>query len=70
MSGSPKDEEKFDDQEARRRFEAALRGARIAEPHPMKDIPPKWPRADRGHKRKRRDELIIDDDLKVLAEFA
>ena len=27
--------------EAQRRFEAALRGARAAEPQPMKDIPPK-----------------------------
>jgi hypothetical protein len=28
----------FDDEEAERRFSAALRGARIAAPMPMKDI--------------------------------
>jgi hypothetical protein len=27
--------------EISKRFEAALRGARMAAPHPMKDIPPK-----------------------------
>lgn len=31
----------FDAQETQLRFEAALRGARAAEPLPMKDIPPK-----------------------------
>jgi hypothetical protein len=41
MSRLPRDEEKFDDDEARRRFEAALRGARQAEPRPMKNIPRK-----------------------------
>jgi hypothetical protein len=29
------------DEESKARFEAALRGARAAAPHPMKDIPPK-----------------------------
>jgi hypothetical protein len=31
----------YGEQEAKRRFEAALRGARAAAAHPMKDIPPK-----------------------------
>jgi hypothetical protein len=36
----PKDE-RYDDEEAKRRFEAALHGAREAQALPMKDIPPK-----------------------------
>lgn len=51
MSGLPRDENKFDDEEARRRFDAALRGARDAEPQPMKDLPRKRPRKS-PHKRK------------------
>jgi hypothetical protein len=31
-------DDKYSDEEAQRRFEAALRGARIATPQPMKDI--------------------------------
>lgn len=31
----------FGKNEAKRRFEAALRGARVAEPQPMKSMPPK-----------------------------
>jgi len=38
---SPNKNDLFDDDESRRRFEAALRGARAAEPHPMKEIPRK-----------------------------
>jgi hypothetical protein len=34
-------DEQYSDEEAKRRFDAALRGARAAEPKPMKDIPPK-----------------------------
>jgi hypothetical protein len=34
-------DEKFNSVEAQQRFEAALRGARVAEALPMKDIPPK-----------------------------
>jgi len=30
--------DKYSDEETQRRFEAALRGARIATPQPMKDI--------------------------------
>jgi len=33
--------DQYTDEESKRRFEAALRGARAAEPHPMKDIPRK-----------------------------
>jgi len=40
----------YSEQEAQRRFEAALRGARLALPQPMKDIPSKRPKV----KRKRR----------------
>jgi hypothetical protein len=36
-----KAEDEFTEEEAKRRFEAALRGARAAAAHPMKDIPPK-----------------------------
>jgi hypothetical protein len=43
------DENQFSEEEAKRRFEAALRGARAAETLPMKDIPPK-----RGVKRAKR----------------
>lgn len=35
------DNDQFEKEEAQRRFEAALRGARAAEPHPMKEIPRK-----------------------------
>jgi hypothetical protein len=35
----------FSDEEAQRRFEAALRGAREVGHEPMKDIPPKRPKA-------------------------
>ena len=35
----------FDEEETKRRFEAALRGARLAAPHPMKDIIGKSERA-------------------------
>jgi hypothetical protein len=34
-------DEQFSDEEAQRRFEAALRGAREVGHEPMKDIPPK-----------------------------
>ena len=45
MSG--KANEIFNSEETKERFEAALRGARIAEPHPMKDIPPKRAKKER-----------------------
>jgi hypothetical protein len=53
MTGQTKDEDRFDDEETRRRFEAALRGARAAETLQMKDIAPK--RA-RGRQRQRLEE--------------
>jgi hypothetical protein len=37
--------EQYDDEETKRRFEAALRGARLAAPHPMKDVVGKGKRA-------------------------
>ena len=43
-------DEQFDEAEAQRRFEAALRGARIAEAKPMRDMP----RKDKAPKRKPR----------------
>ena len=39
--------ETYPEPEAQRRFEAALRGARLAAPQPMKEIPPKRARATR-----------------------
>jgi hypothetical protein len=36
--------DQFDEEETKRRFEAALRGARAVGPHPMKEIPPKRPK--------------------------
>jgi len=44
------EDDRFDEQEAKRRFEAALRGARAVGPLPMKELPPK--RARRGNKKK------------------
>jgi hypothetical protein len=43
--------EQFSEEETKRRFEAALRGARLAETKPMKDIPPKRPKSNpnNGH---------------------
>jgi hypothetical protein len=35
------DAETYGDEEAKRRFEATVRGARVAVPTPMKEIPPK-----------------------------
>jgi hypothetical protein len=46
-------DDKFSDVETKRRLEAALRGARIAGPKPMKDIPAKrskGPRKTRSRK--------------------
>jgi hypothetical protein len=40
MTPTEKDDQ-FDEAEGRRRFEAALRGARAAAAQPLKDIPPK-----------------------------
>jgi hypothetical protein len=40
MANSPKDDG-YSDEETKRRFEAALRGARAVGHEPMKDIPPK-----------------------------
>jgi hypothetical protein len=37
-------DDRFDEEQTKRRFEAALRGARLAEPKPMKEIPPKRPK--------------------------
>lgn len=47
MQGPPKDNQ-YNKDEAQRRFEAALRGAFITPPKPMKDIP----RKRRAQKRK------------------
>jgi hypothetical protein len=38
---APKDENHFSAKEAAKRFEAALRGARVAGHKPMSEIPPK-----------------------------
>ena len=46
ISSANEEEQKYSPEETERRFEAALRGARLATPQPMKDIPPK--RAGRG----------------------
>ena len=43
--GKPDDQ--YGEEETKRRFEAALRGARLAAPQPMKDIPPKRPKKER-----------------------
>jgi hypothetical protein len=48
------DEDKYSEQEAKRRFEAALRGARLAEPRPMKEIPPKRAKAVSSQKKRGR----------------
>jgi hypothetical protein len=44
--------EKFTPEEARRRFEAALRGARIAGHKPMKSMTPKRTKAQLAKKKK------------------
>lgn len=43
-------ETEFSDEEAQRRFEAALRGAREVGHEPMKNITPKRPKAKTGAK--------------------
>ena len=47
-------DEKYSPEESERRFEAALRGARLAEPQPMKAIPPKRPGKAKNADRKKR----------------
>ena len=42
-----KTEDRYGEQEAQRRFEAALRGARLAGHKPMKSITPKRPKKQR-----------------------
>jgi hypothetical protein len=51
VTKSHKDDQ-YSQSEAKARFEAALRGARIAGPKPMKDISPK--RAKPQHKRRKK----------------
>jgi hypothetical protein len=45
--------DQYSDEEAQRRFEAALRGAREVGHEPMKDIPPKRHKAKDGAKANR-----------------
>jgi len=45
-----KSDEKFSIAETERRFEAALRGARIATPKPLKDMPEKHGESRDGRK--------------------
>jgi hypothetical protein len=45
MAGSKKSDEKYSAKEARERFEAALRGARVAGHKPMKPSPAKKAKA-------------------------
>jgi hypothetical protein len=45
--------DKFDETEAKRRFEAALRGAFVTAPKPMKDIPRKRSEIKRKPRTKR-----------------
>jgi len=48
MMSREKNSELFDDDEAKRRFEAALRGSREVQAHPMKDIPLKRVKKERN----------------------
>jgi hypothetical protein len=50
----PTEDEKYSAEESERRFESALRGARLAEPLPMKAIPPKRPKKAKNADRKKR----------------
>lgn len=45
--GSKPTDENYSAEEAGRRLEAALRGARLAAPHPMKDVPKRRPESKR-----------------------
>jgi hypothetical protein len=47
------DEDRYDDKEAKKRFEAALRGARIAGPRHTKSDAPKRPRTPRNRRKKK-----------------
>jgi hypothetical protein len=47
-----KPEEKYNDKDSQQRFDAALRGAFITPPKPMKDIPRKRPKQKRKPKTK------------------
>jgi len=49
----PKDSEKYSAKEAKRRFEAALRGGLNTPPKPLKDIAPKSARKTRKKKQRR-----------------
>jgi hypothetical protein len=50
------DEDQYSEQEAKRRFEAALRGARLATPQPMKEIPSKRAKAASARKTRARQQ--------------
>ena len=52
MSDTKKFNERYDDAETQRRFDAALRGAFSTSPKPMKDIPRKRPKQKRKPKAK------------------
>lgn len=52
MSDTKKLNERYDDAETQRRFDAALRGAFSTSPKPMKDIPRKRPKQKRKPKAK------------------
>jgi hypothetical protein len=47
-----KKSEQYNPEETQRRFEAMLRGARLAEPKPMKDIPRKRSKRQRIKRKK------------------
>jgi hypothetical protein len=50
MARKPQIDDAYSDEEAQRRFEAALRGAREVGHETMKDIPSKRPKPDSGMK--------------------
>lgn len=45
-----KTDQEYSEEEVQRRFDQALRGAQLAEPTPMKDVPPKRPKKQRKAK--------------------
>jgi hypothetical protein len=49
---SDKKDQDYSDEEAKKRFEQALRGARITGPKPMKDIPRKRSKKQRSEEKK------------------
>jgi len=58
--GKEKPDEQYTDEEAQRRFEAALRGARLATPQPVKDRPV-TPQADAQRRRREKERKHCKD---------